>query len=222
MPIVKIALGGRRRPGVLTLAALDADIRASLDRGLPLRDSTIDEVFADRVLEHVDDFVGVLEELWRVSKPGALIHLRLPHASSPWATSRDPRHQRQYTIETFEYFSPRRVRQGADSPRRRQHECPTRAVFEIERCRLLLTARDGPDRGRGLAQGPVARVLEAVANRNRGMQYRWERWLGHLIGFDELYVALSAVKPWTSPPEATPVPRKARRRPSPRGSRRGG
>ena len=184
MPIVKISLGGRRRPNALALAPTGADLRASLDNGLPLRDSAVDEVFAEDALEHVRDFVGALEEIWRVSKPGALIHLHLPHASSPWATSRDPRHQRQFTIETFEYFSPSRQRDA----------CPTRATFEIEHCRLHLTARGGPDRGRGLAQGTVARLLEAVANRNRGMQYRWERWLGHLIGFDEMSVVLSVVK----------------------------
>jgi SAM-dependent methyltransferase len=203
LPIVKIDLGGPDkpgRPGVLTLGPTNADVRASLDRGLPLRDNAVDEILTHRSLEHVSDFVGALEELWRVSKPGALIHLRLPHATSPWATSRDPRHQRQYTIETFEYFT----------PRHRRSDCPTHAVFEIERSRLLLTARNGPDRGRGLAQGTVARVLEAVANRNRGMQYRWERWLGHLIGFDEMYVALSAVKP--RPPAQAPPPRKTRRR----------
>jgi len=26
------------------------------------------------------------------------------------------------------------------------------------------------------------------------MQYRWERWLGHLVGFEEMYVLLSVVK----------------------------
>ena len=201
MPIVRIDLGGGRRPGALTLAAVNADITASLDTGLPLRDNAVDEVFAEGALEHVGDFVGALEELWRVAKPGALIHLRLPHASSPWATSRDPRHQRQYTIETFEYFAPGRQQPG----------CPTRATFQIERCRLLLTARRGPNRGRGLAQGSVARLLEAVANRNRGMQYRWERWLGHLIGFDEMYVALSVVKPRT-PSAAVPPSGTARLR----------
>jgi hypothetical protein len=125
-----------------------------------------------------------MEEVWRVCKPGALVHVRLPHATSIWAASRDPRHQRLYTIETFEYFD----------PRRHNERCPTQASYVIEESRLYLTARGGPERGRGLARGTVSRLFETAANRSRGMQYRWERWLGHLVGFEEMYVLLSVVK----------------------------
>jgi SAM-dependent methyltransferase len=186
--MVRLDLGtGSKRSGSLRLARApsdDTDALATLDGGLPFQDNSIDEVFVGYTLEHAADFVGALEELWRVSKPGALIHIFLPHATSPWATSRDPRHQRQYTIETFEFFDPRR-----GSP-----ECSVTASFEIEQAQLYLTSRRGGARGRGIARGAVSRIFEAVANRDRGMQYRWERWLGNLIGFEEFYVLLSAVK----------------------------
>jgi hypothetical protein len=143
-----------------------------------------------------------MEEVWRVCKPGALVHVRLPHATSVWAASRDPRHQRLYTIETFEYFD----------PSRRDERCPTRASYVIEESRLYLTARDRPERGRGLARGSVSRLFESVANRSRGMQYRWERWLGHLVGFEEMYVMLSVVKE-RRPEPAPPGPARRRRTP---------
>jgi hypothetical protein len=36
------------------------------------------------------------------------------------------------------------------------------------------------------------------------MQYRWERWLGHLVGFEEMYVLLSVVKERRPEPSASP------------------
>jgi hypothetical protein len=45
------------------------------------------------------------------------------------------------------------------------------------------------------------------------MQYRWERWLGHLVGFEEMYVLLSVVKERWPEPSA---PGSARRRRRPR------
>jgi SAM-dependent methyltransferase len=207
LAIVKLELGeGRKRPGTIRLGRRpgpETDVLADLEAGLPLGDSVVDEVDTGDALAHTADFVGALEEVWRVCKPGALVHVCLPHATSVWAASRDPRHQRLYTIETFEYFD----------PRRRSERCPTRASFIIEESRLYLTARGGPERGRGLARGAVSRLFESAANRSRGMQYRWERWLGNLVGFEEMYVLLSVVKERRPDPVA---PGPARRLRTPR------
>ena len=207
LAIVRLDLGeGRKRPEGLRLEPRpgpETDVLADLEAGLPLGDSVVDEVDTGHALAHTADFVGALEEVWRVCKPGALVHVRLPHATSVWAASRDPRHQRLYTIETFEYFD----------PRRRNERCPTRASYIIEESRLYLTARGAPERGRGLARGTVSRLFEAAANRSRGMQYRWERWLGHLVGFEEMYVLLNVVKERRPEPSA---PGSARRRRRPR------
>ena len=208
MAIVKIDLSeGRKHPDSLRLERCpgpDTDVLADLEAGLPLGDSVVDEVDTGHALAHTADFVGAMEEIWRVCKPGALVHVRLPHATSVWAASRDPRHQRLYTIETFEYFD----------PRRRNESCPTRASYIIEESRLYLTARGAPERGRGLARGAVSRLFESAANRSRGMQYRWERWLGHLVGFEEMDVLLNVAK--ERRPEPSPPRGPARRRRPPR------
>jgi SAM-dependent methyltransferase len=202
--MVRVDLGeGHKQPESLRLEPCRGpvtDLLADLEAGLPLGDSVVDEVFAGGALAHVQDFVGAMEEVWRVCKPGALVHVRLPHATSVWAASRDPRHQRLYTIETFEYFD----------PQRRDERCPTRASYVIEESRLYLTARGAQERGRGLARGTVSRLFEAAANRSRGMQYRWERWLGNLVGFEEMYVLLTVVKERSS--ETPPSSGSTRRR----------
>lgn len=166
------------RPDGVALVAL-------LGPALPFRDASVDEVFLDERLAHVPDFVAAMEELWRVCKPGALLHLRLPHASSAWAATRDPRHQNLFSLETFNYFDPRFKRA----------DCPTSATFQVERCRLHVTGAREEARGLALARGPLTSALERIANQSRGMQYRWERWLAGIIGgFEEMSVVLSAVK----------------------------
>lgn len=172
-----LRIAGRAGPGV--------HIVAPLTRCLPFRDNCADEIFLDHALAHNDDFLGVMEELWRISKPGTILHVRLPHASSSWAISRDPRHPRAYTLETFNYFE----------QRFRNPACATRASFHVEHARLYLTGARPNNRGLALARGAFAGIVEGFVNQNRGMQYRWERWFSPLVGgFEELYVVLSANK----------------------------
>ena len=187
--IVRLDFGGeRRRKHALRLAAQPGPgiaIVAELGARLPFQQSSVDEIFLDHALAHARDFTGIMEELWRISKPGTIIHARLPHASSSWAASRDPRHDRSYTLETFNYFDPR-FNDG---------RCTSVAAFRVEHARLYLTGARGSDRGLALARGAFAGVIEGLVNQNRGMQYRWERWFAPLVGgFEEFYVVLSAIK----------------------------
>ena len=187
--IVRLDFGGEARRGqTIRVAARPGPgvaILGRLGRQLPFRESSVDEIFLDHALAHAEDFIGVMEECWRISKRGTLIHIRLPHASSAWVLSRDPRHAHHFTLETFNYFDPRFNNPACTSP----------ATFRLEHARLYLM---GPRRGaKGLvfARSAFARIVEGLVNRNRGMQYRWERWFAPFVGgFEEFYVILSAMK----------------------------
>lgn len=187
--IVRLDFGGEaRRARALRLATAprpDVQIVARLGPHLPLKDDSVDEVFLDHALAHAEDFLGVMEELWRVSKAGTIVHARLPHASSSWAVSRDPRHGRHFTLETFNYFDPR-----FNNPK-----CASPASFQVEHARLYLKGARRNAQGQALPRGAPARVIESLVNQSRGMQYRWERWFAPLVGgFEEFYVVLSAIK----------------------------
>ena len=172
-----LRIGREGNPGVQVIAHLSAH--------LPFKDGSVDEIFLDRALAHSEDFPGIMEELWRISKPGTIVHARLPHASSSWALSRDPRHSRHFTLETFNYYDPR-----FSDPR-----CHGGASFRLEHARLYLTGARGNARGLALARGAFGRIIEGLVNQDRGMQYRWERWFAPLVGgFEEFYVVLSATK----------------------------
>jgi len=168
---------GKPAPGVALVA--EAGPR------LPFRDESIDEVFVGRAISHRADIAETLDELWRLSRPGALIHLTLPHASSMLAVTRDPRAGPLLTLNTFNYYD----------PRLKPPDVPTPATFSIERARLRVAGLRGDDSGLALARGPFARFIEKLANGSRGSQYRFERWFAGLIGgFEEFDVVLSAVK----------------------------
>ena len=188
--IVRLDFGrGAQRARTLRLGPDPGDgvqIFAQLSPHLPFKDNSVDEIFIERAFADVEDVVCIMEEFWRMSKPGTIIHLRLPHASSSWGLSRDPRHRQHFTLETFNYFDPRR---------NENFDCKSLASFHVEYTRLYLTAPRSGARGLALGRGVVTQVVEAFVNQNRGMQYRWERWLAALLGgFEEFYVVLSAVK----------------------------
>lgn len=187
--IVRLDFGGEaRRARCVRIAERPADgvrIVARLGPNLPFISNSVDEIFLDHALAHAENLAAIMEELWRVSKQGTLIHLRLPHASSSWALSRDPRHSAHYTLETFNYFD----------PRFKDPTCASSASFRVEHARLHVAGARGRVGGVAAARGLYARIVEAFANQNRGMQYRWERWFAPLLGgFEEFYVVLSTVK----------------------------
>jgi hypothetical protein len=151
---------------------------------LPLRDGAVDELFVGRAIAWRADIADTLDELWRVSKPGALIHLTLPHASSVIAASRDANPRPLLTLNTFNYYD----------PRLKPHDAP-KTAFAIERARLRVAGPRGDDSGLALARGPFAQFIEKLANGSRGSQYRFERWFANLIGgFEEFDVVLAVVK----------------------------
>jgi SAM-dependent methyltransferase len=71
----------------------------------PWGDKTIDEIWAGDVLEHLPNTIVVMEELYRITKPGARVYISVPYWNS-WEFITDPTHVRQFNEFTFEFFDP--------------------------------------------------------------------------------------------------------------------
>jgi SAM-dependent methyltransferase len=83
-----------------------ADVICDLNRfPYPFADNQFDRVIASHILEHLDNVVMTMQELWRISKPDATILIDVPHFSSPWYFQ-DPTHQHSFGTRTFEYWDP--------------------------------------------------------------------------------------------------------------------
>jgi SAM-dependent methyltransferase len=108
--VLDLGCGRDKLPGAfgIDMSPLsEADLVRNLDDlPWPLEDGSFDHVRAQDVLEHVDSFFGVVREIHRVCRPGAIVEVRMPFMSSAnFAT--DPTHRRAATSQTFDYFDPR-------------------------------------------------------------------------------------------------------------------
>ena len=66
----------------------------------PFKKNTFKEILMRNILEHLNDPVNVMNEVHRISQPGAIIKIRVPHFSSAnvWG---DIEHKRGYNYSTF-------------------------------------------------------------------------------------------------------------------------
>lgn len=109
--VLDVGCGRDKLPGAVGIDAnprSDADIIHDIDvRPWPIADNSFTRVRAQDVLEHVEDFFGVMAEIHRVCVDGAIVDVRMPFMSSlNFAT--DPTHRRAGTSGTFDYFDPKR------------------------------------------------------------------------------------------------------------------
>ena len=99
---INLGCGDKRVDGFLGVdryRARAVELLCDIERSLPLRDSTIDAIHLDNLIEHVLDITGLMRELVRVARSGAQITIITPHISSLGAWM-DPTH-----IHHLSYFS---------------------------------------------------------------------------------------------------------------------
>lgn len=70
----------------------------------PFEDNYADEILLDNVLEHLDNVMGVMEELHRILKDWGVARIYVPYAKSDWAFQ-DITHKNFFTENSFNYFS---------------------------------------------------------------------------------------------------------------------
>lgn len=70
----------------------------------PFDENEFDVMYCRHVLEHLDNLVLVMEELYRIGKPNAAIYIDVPYFSGIDAYN-DPTHKRFFTSRSFDYFT---------------------------------------------------------------------------------------------------------------------
>lgn len=91
----------------------------------PFAADSVGEIIADNVLEHLNDVVAVMEELYRLCQNGAVLKISLPYYKSSGAFT-DPTHKHFFTENSFQYFSPEH-----------EYHFYTTAKFKILKMKLL-------------------------------------------------------------------------------------
>lgn len=85
------------QPGVSVVCDLS-------QRPWPFQDSSVETCIIFNLLEHLPNTIQVMEELWRVTMPGGLVHIQVPYYNSAGAFQ-DPTHVKFFTERTFDYFT---------------------------------------------------------------------------------------------------------------------
>ena len=65
-----------------------------------IEDSKFESVRCDAILEHLHNFYGVMEEIWRISKNGTKTYINVPHFSDI-AMYTDPTHVKFFSSNSF-------------------------------------------------------------------------------------------------------------------------
>jgi predicted SAM-dependent methyltransferase len=109
MKVLDLGCGKRKRAGAIGIDIsedTDADIVHDLNQfPYPFVDHEFDYIYADNIIEHLDNVVGILEELHRITKDGATIKIIVPFFRSVYAFI-DPTHKHFFTVRSFDYFDP--------------------------------------------------------------------------------------------------------------------
>lgn len=168
LKILDLGCGKKKRPGTIGVDYSDrhnADIIHDLNLfPYPFESDSIDHVYLDNVLEHLNQPMRVMEEVHRIAKLGATIKIMVPYFRSIWAFI-DPTHKTFYTVDSFAYYDPRHpICQRYDY---------THARFLVERVVFNET----------LQSRWTKRLITKLANRYPN---RYEAYISHLYPLDEI------------------------------------
>lgn len=179
MTRLDLGCGKNKAPGFIGADRLPlpgVDVVCDLGRfPYPFASDSADCVRVSHLLEHLDDPMAALTEIWRISKHRALVQIRVPHYSGHYAW-KDPTHRRCFSAESFSYFG--------ENP----YSYYTEARFQVVQLRLNYFMEPPARR----IYRFFGRFVQAMLNRHPTFG---ERFLSYLVGgIDEISVTLEAVK----------------------------
>lgn len=108
MDVLDVGCGSNKAPGSIGLDRLplaNVDVVHDLDVfPYPFRDNSFDKIVMNNSIEHVENPLLVLSELYRIARHEAIIHVETPHYSScDYYT--DPTHKHPFSSRTFDYLA---------------------------------------------------------------------------------------------------------------------
>ena len=173
--ILDLGCGKKKRSNAIGIdynERTDADIIHDLNIfPYPLEDNMFEEIYIDNTLEHLDNVIGVMEEIHRICKKDGLVKIMVPYFRSVYA-SIDPTHKHYFTAGSFAYFDP-----NNEICQRYPY---SEARFHIESVRF----------NEGLENGFLKKMIKHFANRFPTV---YEFKFSQLLPLDELTFILRKV-----------------------------
>lgn len=176
---IDFGCGQRKKEGYVGVDALSlpgVDVVHDLNIfPYPFEDSAADDIWIDNVLEHLDNPLKVMEEIYRISKNGAKVVVSVPYFRSFYATI-DPTHKNFFGVWWFSYFDP-------SHPFHSRYRY-TEARFNLDRIEFDREFKGGIMKLRH-------KLLVMLAEKH---PYAYESRISHLFPLNSLTFYLNAVK----------------------------
>ena len=104
---VDLGCGKKKVPGSIGIDHIPFDetdfvVNLGCDR-LPLENDSVDLVWADQLIEHIDNLVPLMIEIRRILRPGGQFIAKTPYFRSAYAVV-DPTHVRFFSIMSMDYY----------------------------------------------------------------------------------------------------------------------
>jgi len=110
--ILDLGCGKTKRQGTIGVDISDrhdADIIHDLNIfPYPFERNSVDKIYIDNCLEHLDNPLKVIEETHRILKLNGELNVIVPYFRSRWAFI-DPTHKTFYTVNSFAYYDPEHI-----------------------------------------------------------------------------------------------------------------
>jgi len=106
--ILDLGCGRNKHEGAIGLDfnnKTDADVIHDLNKfPYPFNDNEFDGILLNHVLEHLDDVIKVMEEVYRIAKPNSIVIINTPYFTSVDAYT-DPTHKHFFAARSFDFLS---------------------------------------------------------------------------------------------------------------------
>ena len=171
--VLDLGCGKTKKEGAIGVDFSDrhnADIIHDLDVfPYPFKANSVDRIFIDNCLEHLNSPLKVIEEIHRILKPNKKLIVTVPYFRSRWAFI-DPTHKTFYTVNSFAYYDPEHVIC--------QRYDYTNARFKVEK---ICFNHDHEN------ENFLKKLIIKIAN---VWPDRYERYLSHFVPLDEITFTL--------------------------------
>lgn len=159
--------GGKGKDGCYSIDLVElkgVDIVADLNKPLDdIPDNSTEYIYSRHALEHVNELLQLMKEIYRITKPGGKIEIIVPHYSNVFSYS-DPTHVRFFGLYSMFYFVPEEFQ-----PKRKVPAFYSDVRFKIEFYKYTIIDKI------------IRLLLTKIINSNIRLQEFYKRRLSNLI-----------------------------------------